>query len=75
MTISLEVKKVENLTRKDRDLVRRVEFMKMNLKKKGEKKYFITIAQVALEKEKRAPRGFVLMPECEILPGSPPYFQ
>ncbi len=44
MTISLGVKKIENLIQGDRDLARKMEFMEMNLQKKGRKKYFITIA-------------------------------
>ncbi len=44
MTISLGVKKVENLLQRDRDFSKRVETMEMNLREKSKKKYFITIA-------------------------------
>jgi hypothetical protein len=44
MTISLGVKKVENLLLLDKEFSKRVEIMEMNLKRKRKKKYFITIA-------------------------------
>jgi hypothetical protein len=44
MTISLGVKKVEKLLQQDKDFLKRVEIMEMNLKEKSKKKYFITIA-------------------------------
>ena len=44
MTISLGVKKVENLIGQDKELAKQVNIMEMNLKKKSRKKYFITIA-------------------------------
>jgi REP element-mobilizing transposase RayT len=44
MTISLGVKKVEKLFQQDKDFLKRVEIMEMNLKEKSKKKYFITIA-------------------------------
>ena len=44
MTISLGVKKVENLLQRDKELAKRVEIMEMNLREKSRKKYFITIA-------------------------------
>jgi hypothetical protein len=42
MTISLGVKKIENLVQRDRELARRAELMETNLQKNGNKKYFIT---------------------------------
>jgi len=44
MTVSLGVRKIENLLQGDRDLSRRVEGMELALKRKGKRKYFITIA-------------------------------
>ncbi len=44
MTVSLGVGKIENLLRRDRDLARRVEVMELALRRKGKRKYFITIA-------------------------------
>ena len=44
MTISLGVKKVENLLQREKDFSKRVEIMEMNLREKSKKKYFITIA-------------------------------
>ncbi|MBI5967012.1 MAG: hypothetical protein HY882_04020 [Deltaproteobacteria bacterium] len=44
MTISLGVMKIENLLQRDKDLAGKVEAMEINLRKKGKKKYFITIA-------------------------------
>jgi len=44
MTVSLGMRKIENLLQRDKDLAGRVEFMEMNLQKRGKKKYFITIA-------------------------------
>ena len=44
MTISLGVKKVEELLHRDRDFSKRVEIMEMKLREKSKKKYFITIA-------------------------------
>jgi hypothetical protein len=43
MTVSVGVMKIENLFQKDKDLARRVEIMELNLRKKGKKKYLITI--------------------------------
>jgi hypothetical protein len=44
MTVSLGVRKIENLLQRDKDLARRVEAMELGLRKKGGEKYFITIA-------------------------------
>jgi putative transposase len=44
MTISLGVMKVEKLLQQDKDFLRRVEIMEMNLREKSKKRYFITIA-------------------------------
>jgi len=44
MTISLGIKKVENLHHRDEDFSKRIETMEMTLKAKSKKKYFITIA-------------------------------
>jgi len=44
MTVSLGIRKIEELLHRDKDLARRVEAMELNLRKKGKKKYFITIA-------------------------------
>jgi len=44
MTMSLGVMKIENQLLRDMDLAGRVEIMEKNLRKRGKKKYFITIA-------------------------------
>ena len=44
MTISYGVRKVEGLIQRDKGLAQRVEAMELNLRKRGKKKYFITIA-------------------------------
>ena len=44
MTISLGVKKVENLLQGDKAMAKKVEIMERNLMEKSKKKYFITIA-------------------------------
>jgi len=44
MTMSLGVMKIENQLLRDMDLAERVEIMEKNLRKRGKKKYFITIA-------------------------------
>jgi len=44
MTVSLGVRKIEALLQTDRDLDQRVEVMERALRKKGKRKYFITIA-------------------------------
>ena len=44
MTVSLGVRKIETLLQRDKDLVQRVEVMEQYLRKRGKKKYFITIA-------------------------------
>jgi hypothetical protein len=44
MTISLGVKKVENLLQREKALAKKVEIMERNLMEKSKKKYFITIA-------------------------------
>jgi hypothetical protein len=44
MTISLGVKKIEELIQGDKDFARRVEIMETKLKEKSKKKYLITIA-------------------------------
>lgn len=44
MTMRLGVRKIENLLQRDKDLAGRVETMEKNLRKRGKKKYFITIA-------------------------------
>ena len=44
MTISFGVRKIENLLQRDRGIAQRVEAMELNLRKRGKKKYFITIA-------------------------------
>jgi hypothetical protein len=43
MTISLGVKRVENLLQRDRDFSKRPETMEMNPRGKSKKKYLITI--------------------------------
>gem|GEM_PF-3218095 len=42
--MSLGVMKIENQLLRDMDLAGRVEIMEKNLRKRGKKKYFITIA-------------------------------
>jgi len=44
MTGSLGVRKIENLLQRDRDLRQRMEAIELALKRKGKRKYFITIA-------------------------------
>jgi chromosomal replication initiation ATPase DnaA len=44
MTISLGVKKVENLLQREKAMAKKVEIMERNLMEKSKKKYFITIA-------------------------------
>jgi len=44
MTISLGVIKLEKLLQQEKDFLRRVGIMEMNLREKSKKKYFITIA-------------------------------
>lgn len=44
MTVSLGVKKIEPLLQRDKDLAQRVEVMERNFRKKGKRRYFITIA-------------------------------
>jgi hypothetical protein len=44
MTMSLGGMKIENRLQRDKDFAGRVAFMEMNLRKRGKKKYFITIA-------------------------------
>ncbi|MBM4330177.1 MAG: hypothetical protein FJ117_02950 [Deltaproteobacteria bacterium] len=44
MTISFALRKIENLLQRDRGVAQRVEAMELNLRMRGKKKYFITIA-------------------------------
>ena len=44
MTVILGVRKIETLLQRDRDLRQRVEVMELAWRKRGKRKYFITVA-------------------------------